>query len=182
MSIISYPIKLPVINYLNGEIWGMYSVDESLKFSAKDFEHLVSICNQPRLYEFIFKDKLDSKPYGFDNARSMETWAKEGWQQQKYFVFIIKDESNEIAAAIDIKSDHFEEAEIGYWTSETRRGVITNAVTKLIEIARQAGYIKLFANTKKINQQSQRVLKRSGFIIENEFIKMGISITGLGNT
>jgi RimJ/RimL family protein N-acetyltransferase len=173
MGIISYPIKLLVKNFLNDEMWVMYSVDESLKFSAKDYERLVLICNQPRLYELIFKEKLANKPYRLENAESFESWAKEGWQQQKYFAFTIKDESNEIVAAIDIKSNNLDEAEIGYWASETKRGIITNAVAELIEIARRAGYKKLFANTRKINQQSQGVLKRSGFVIENEFIRNG---------
>ncbi len=173
MSIISYPHKLPVTNHLTGETWQMCSVDSTLEFFAADYEALVSICNEPRLYEYLFKDKLSGRPYNLDDARSFVDWANDGWRQQSYFVFLIKDLQGKIAAAIDIKSNSLEEAEIGYWSSETRKGVVTNAVIQLLTLANEAGYKKLFANIRETNIQSQGVLLRAGFSLEQEFTKNG---------
>jgi RimJ/RimL family protein N-acetyltransferase len=168
---IEYPVCLPVENFRNGKTWHMLSLDENLDVTNVDYQRIVKVCNETPVYEFLFRDRLAGNPYSLEIAHSFIQWANQGWREQTYFVFILKDETGKIMAAIDIKSDNLEQAEIGYWATSEQPGIMTNAVVNLIMLAKQAGYKKLIANTQAQNQRSQGVLIRSGFMLEEEYKK-----------
>jgi len=67
-----------------------------------------------------------------------------------------------VVAACDIKSNALN-AEIGYWSSQAHRGVMTNALVAMCDMAAGAGFVALFARTKTGNVRSEAVLKRAGF-------------------
>jgi RimJ/RimL family protein N-acetyltransferase len=68
-----------------------------------------------------------------------------------------------VVGAIDIKSSDLDAGEIGYWASSEYPGYVTNAVVALSQLAKNAGFKSLFADTVPDNLPSQSVLRRAGF-------------------
>jgi RimJ/RimL family protein N-acetyltransferase len=167
------PISLAITHFKTHEAWQMFSIDSSFTAQEQDFLRIKEICNEPLVYRWLFEEMLDSKPYSLEKAKSFISWAQEGWEEQTYFVFLIRDEKGVIQAAIDIKSNNLDESEIGYWASRDKPGIMTNAVRALCGLAKQAGYNKLFADVQVANNRSVKVLKRANFSLEKDFIKNG---------
>jgi RimJ/RimL family protein N-acetyltransferase/isopentenyldiphosphate isomerase len=154
------PIKLSVKNYLNNEDYYISPANESWE---EDVDQITRICSQELIYNVLFKERLKGLPYISKNALEFIAWINEGWEKNEWFVFFIRNGEGKIIGAVDIKSDNLEEAEIGYWMSEKVKGVMTNAVLALTEIAKNAGYKSLYGLTVPDNEKSQNVLKRAGF-------------------
>lgn len=155
------PLRLPIVNHLNGRLYEFVrGCDVSSEPSS--VARIVSICNEPDIYEWIFRGPLEGRPYEEEKAREWLQWAKEGWLSGTHFVFAVIDDQKCVAAACDIKSNE-PVAEIGYWASQQHRGVMTNAVVTMCALAVDAGFRELFARTKKENQRSRAVLQRAGF-------------------
>lgn len=173
MKLIEYPLQLPVTNFKSKKTWTMLSCHDQQAFSAEDVARIVAICNQPLVYDFLFQDRLEHRTYQAEDAIGFLTWAEKGWREQQYFVFIVRDETGTIAAALDIKSNFLQAAEIGYWASSDSPGIMTNAVGALLQLAMRAGYLSIFGNVRATNTASQEVLKRSGFTLEKEIIEGG---------
>ena len=125
-------------------------------------ERIAAICNEPEVYEWLFRDLFAGRPYEEANARDWLQWSRDGWSSGTHYVFAVIDDDEGIAAACDIKSRE-PNAEIGYWASQRHRGVMTNAVKAMCALAREAGFRELFARTKEKNLRSQAVLERAGF-------------------
>lgn len=106
---------------------------------------------------------LDGQPYTRQEAVGFVEFAADGWSNSSMFVFLIRNYFNDVLGAIDIKSPNPEGAEVGYWASSLHRGYMTNALTALLELARNAGYQSLCAYTEPSNLRSQGVLRRAGF-------------------
>jgi RimJ/RimL family protein N-acetyltransferase len=123
---------------------------------------IVSICSEPNVYEWLFREPLGGCPYEETKAREWLQWSNDGWSSGTHFVFAVIDDQKCVVAACDIKSNN-PIAEIGYWASQWHRGVITNAVISMCTLAADAGFRELFARTKKENYRSQAVLQRAGF-------------------
>jgi RimJ/RimL family protein N-acetyltransferase len=69
---------------------------------------------------------------------------------------------------------HRKNAELGYWLAEKYwgRGIITNAVKQMIDFAFATYEIdRLFARPFGSNTGSQKVLEKTGFILEGRFEK-----------
>lgn len=122
-------------------------------------EKLTTICNQADIYQ-LFK-KLEGRPYSNEDALSFLKWIDEGWANQTHFVFLVTSSGGEIVAALDIKSENLEAAEIGYWCDQDHRGITSTAVLIMVEWAKEQGYQSLFA--KPINVRSACLLDRAGF-------------------
>jgi RimJ/RimL family protein N-acetyltransferase len=131
--------------------------------SKNNIFEIIAICNQEDIYSLLFRDKLNGERYEEPNAQSFVAWANKGWQDGTYFVFIIKNQDDKVIGAIDIKSNNSDLAEIGYWASDNFPGFMTNAVSGLIEQAKNAGCHSFVAYTKLENNKSKGVLSRSGF-------------------
>jgi RimJ/RimL family protein N-acetyltransferase len=81
-----------------------------------------------------------------------EYWAnnysKKGWQHKSYF---------------ELKSDNLNESEVSYWADPNNPGFMTNALNKLIGIAKSVEYKRLFALVSRDNIKSQRLIQRCSF-------------------
>lgn len=170
-KIIDTPTNEIVFNYKTGEECSLVSNDNPSKISETDLIKITEICNQPSIYNFLFKFRLEGRPYTIDDAKGFVEWIAEGWKNQQWFVFLIRNNQNEIIGAIDIKSNNLDSAEIGYWADGNYSGIMTNAVKKIIEIAALAGYKSLYATTMPNNDRSQNVLTRNSFIRNGEMEK-----------
>lgn len=160
---IAFPEKIgvPIVNHLTGHRYDLVPAAD-LEPDTATLARIVAICNEPEIYRWLFREPLEGRPYLEEKARAWIEWAKAGWHGKTHFVFAVLDANKAVAAACDIKSND-PSSEIGYWASREHRGVMTNAVAAMCTIAAEAGFIELFARTKKGNVQSQAVLERVGF-------------------
>lgn len=126
-------------------------------------ESLISLSNEPKVYSWIFKERLKGDPYGMDMAKGFFEMGSEGWRNHEQFVFMLLTQDGSPAANIDIKTADINGAEIGYLSSIKHSGVMTNTVLAVAAIAKEAGFKMLWARTLKDNKDSSRVLVRAGF-------------------
>ena len=157
-------LRRAVLRFPNQELCTLEAVDDTLAWTPQDETTMVTICNQPLIYERLFRKHLGGQPYSVAQAQGFRGWAEQGWRERSWFVFLLRDAHKQIVGAIDIKSNTTTGAEIGYWASATSPGVMTNAVLQLCEIAREAGYERLFALVAPDNTQSLGVMSRAGFV------------------
>lgn len=158
------PLRRPVLRFPTQEPCVLQALDDNVAWTPRDESAIVAICNEPLIYQRLFRKRLGGQPYSLAEARGFLRWAQQGWRDRSWFVFLLRDSHTQVAAAIDIKSVHTEGAEIGYWASATRPGIMTNAVLQLCDVAREAGYRRLFALIAPDNTQSLGVVRRAGFV------------------
>ncbi len=163
MPAFKVPVREPVENHLTGEVFTLRSVDASFEETPGLCEQIQEICNEPEVYAFMFKRCLRGKPYPLERVQHFIEWAKTGWANNEWFVFFIVDRFDQVAGKIGIRSNNIEGAEIAYWLSRKKSGLMTNTILKLLELARLAGFKKLFALVSADNLRSARVLERAGF-------------------
>lgn len=159
---IQHPISEPITHYKTGAVYFLKSFDETFPYSEKEIARIVEINNQTHIYNWIWNDRLDGKPYPIEKAEGFRDFAVSGWNKQEWFVFLIVDEERKILGALDIKSNN-QEAEIGYWMSAEGSGLMTNAVSALCEIAKLSGFKSLVALVKPGNEASSNILLRNTF-------------------
>jgi len=158
----NFPSKTQIRNYRSGEVYILQpAIDVHVTEKLK--QQIVSRCNEPAIYEFLFRSKLAGKPYEIKMASEFIDWSRCGWETHEYFVFFISNYHGELVACIDIKSANLASAEIGYWASTKFPGIMTNAVIQLSQLAKQTGFLRFFANVRKDNLKSANVLTRAGF-------------------
>jgi RimJ/RimL family protein N-acetyltransferase len=151
-----------VKNFLNGGLYELVRADR-LGVTQERLEQIARVCNEPAVYEWLFKDRLKGKEYTPSDSALFMAWCCRRWQESGPYAFFVVKDGGEIAACCDIKSNEAEGAEVGYWASERHRGVMTNSVVQLCALARETGYQWLSARTRKGNLRSARVLQRVGF-------------------
>lgn len=134
-----------------------------LSSTKKRVQEVQAICNEPLIYQWCFKNLCKGNPYPEHLALDWFQWAKAGWKEDSHYVYAVLDAEGNIAAACDIKSLNKENAEIGYWAKSTHRGIMTNSVISLIKIAKDAGFINLFADIHPDNKKSLAVIRRFAF-------------------
>ncbi len=156
-------ISFTIENYKNRKTYTARSLDESLEVDQVLLESIRKVCNEERIYKFLFKDKLQNKPYSIENAESLIRWGKKGWTENTWFVFLIFNSENQLVGAMDIKSNNKDQAEIGYWLSKYASGVMSNAIARLTIYAEENGYKKLYGEILPTNYKSIKVLVRNGF-------------------
>ena len=162
------PAARIVINRLNASEYRMLPA-RLVAPEDEQLSNLVSICNERAIFDFLFKERLNGRPYELDDARSFLTWATHGWQEQKHFVFLLVAPSGLISGALDIKSSDRSMAEVGYWCSALHQGLMSGAVGELKSMAREANFKVLFAKVRKDNAASTKVLERNGFISQGDW-------------
>ncbi|MDP4038736.1 MAG: GNAT family N-acetyltransferase [bacterium] len=159
----SKPIRAVIKNYITGENYTLNSVDGSFRLTDRDYSQITKICNEPDIYNLLFRERFKGRKYVKQDARIWMSMAKQGWEESSNFIFLVRDNNGSIVGAIDIKSPDLSGAEIGYWASAYARGFMTNTLKKLCKIAEEAGYSSLFALILSRNLKSIGVIKRSGF-------------------
>jgi RimJ/RimL family protein N-acetyltransferase len=158
------PASCAISNFLTGSPYYVVRGDR-LTVTSLRLEEITAICNEPEVYNWLFREPFDGKLYTPANASEFVEWYSTGWREGSYFVFFVTTGGGQVAAACDIKSNDSDGAEIGYWASAHHRGVMTNAVVQVCTLACQAGFRSLSARTKKPNERSARVLTRAGFAL-----------------
>jgi RimJ/RimL family protein N-acetyltransferase len=154
-------------NALSGKEYTLVALD-LIDPTEKVIAQVAAICNEPLVYEVLFRKLLSDKPYPPSMATDWFARGADGWKQNSHFVFGIFDQEGDIAAACDIKNADSSWAEVGYWSSSSHSGVMTNAIIGLIDLAKEAGFDRLFAETQKANTRSQGGLRRAGFTLSDE--------------
>lgn len=154
--------KTAVRNHLTGKLHQLIPVSD-LSPSATQLDRIVSICNEPKVFKTLFSDSFPDGEYPRSSAEDWISWAQSGWRDKSHFVFATVDDQGLVVAACDIKSADIRNAEIGYWASSHHRGVMTNSVSTMLDLARQAGFLYFYADVLERNDCSQRVLERVGF-------------------
>ncbi len=134
-----------------------------LDASPKNLGDITAICIGELVYEWCFRTLCDGEPYPAKMASDWMSWGTEGWERETHFVYVVIDADGAVAAACDIKSADLERAEVGYWSSADHRGVMTNAVRAVIQLADDAGFRVLFADIHLDNRRSLAVIQRCGF-------------------
>ncbi|MFA5386873.1 MAG: GNAT family N-acetyltransferase [Candidatus Paceibacterota bacterium] len=163
-----------ISNHLTCQKFFLQRIDNSFNLSSEAVNEIAAVCSQRELYDFLFKETFNGRPYTIHDAIKFLDWAKKGWEEKTYFIFLVKDLSGKIVGAVDIKSANLEGAEIGYWADRNVRGFMTNAITALCNIARNAGYKSLYGLVIPENSKSIGVLERAGFKKKKEpFLEKG---------
>ena len=159
--------QLPIIEGFTGynskKRYRLISIDDGFELSGNDLQTITDICNEELVYRFLFQDRLKGKAYEINDAQKFIIWAKECWKKNISYFFFIRDYNDNIIACTDIGSSNLKEAPIGYWATMNSPGVMTNAVKRLITVARNAGYKKLYALVEPVNIRSIGVLQRTEF-------------------
>ncbi len=163
-----HPAELAVTGTLNQRPYQMVDAAR-VEATPRQLENIARVCNQTAIYDFLFRARLGGNPYQTCDAAQFLTWAAKGWREQTHFVFLLLDSAELVVGALDIKSAAPAGAEIGYWCSNEHRGLMTNAVKSLTELARAAGFISLWARVRKDNAASIRVLQRNGFTFKGDW-------------
>ena len=123
---------------------------------------IAKVCDEPEIYDNVFSSIFKGKRYTEDNARMFTKLVSDGWVNENRFDWLILYEEVIVGTA-GIKSL---EGELGYWQSNQHPGVMTLAVQSLCSLAKDAGFISLWAYVKKSNTPSIKVLKGSGFKLD----------------
>ena len=72
-------VDVPVERHDTGETYRMVSIDAGYEASDEDIASIVRICNEPLVYRFLFRDRLDGRVYDERDARDFVEWARGGW-------------------------------------------------------------------------------------------------------
>jgi RimJ/RimL family protein N-acetyltransferase len=139
------------------------SLDESRLVTQNDIDDIVRACNEDLIYRFLFRSGLGGREYSEKDAIEFVKWANKGWRDGIHFVFLIQDSADRIIGCIEISSDDIQQALIGYWKTSRVKGIMNSVIKCLIEIARDAGYLNLYAMVEPLNTRSSNLLKRTGF-------------------
>ena len=170
------PIIVPFNRFNTNEPATLHSICSPL--TSVDLETITQICRSPLVYNILFVHLPfiveRSGPHPRYTVHDAQTWVNtvvSNWRATTAFAFAVRDQSDRIIAALDIKSPDLEEAEIGYWADPENPGYITNAVIALAQKAKSAGFKKLFDLIVPDNIRSIRVVTRAGFTSEGTVSK-----------
>ena len=136
---------------------------DAVEMTAELVDQVTRICNEPLVYDFLFRRGLAGAPYPPEKAREFLDRAARGWREHTHFVFLIALAGERVAGNVEIESADLDRSEIGYWASARHPGFMTPAVAAVCEVARAAGYRSLYAHTRTHNERSMAVLRRNGF-------------------
>ena len=152
-----------ITNHITKNPYQIYRMID-LQPSEQFLDSIVHVCNEQKIYDWLFRARLKGKAYPRSDAEWFYQWGCDGWRNNTHFLFLILDQQGLAAAACDIKTADLEAAEIGYWSSIHHRGIMTNGVQVMVQAGFQAGFRQLYAKVRLANHQSASVLKRLGFI------------------
>lgn len=153
----------PIKNCINGRVYEIKRIDK-INISSDQLRRIESICNEPLVFQTLFSELFPDGVYPLSSAQDWITWGRSGWEQESHFVFAVLDSDGLVVAACDIKSNNKDLSEIGYWSSIKHRGIMTDSVQSILDLAHKAGFKEFYAEVHEDNTKSQAVLHRLGFI------------------
>ncbi len=141
------------------------------QWSINDLENLVKNANNFKIAKFM----TDAFPHPYTNENG-KAFIEFATKDDPIHIFAI-DINGEVSGGIGIHPQtdiHRKNAELGYWLAEKywRNGIITKAISEMVKFAFDTYDIeRIFARPFGNNIPSQRVLEKSGFILEGKFEK-----------
>jgi len=167
------PFKIPVENHITKEICHIVSVDQFYKESETDIDQITEMFNEPIIYNLFYAHKIPNHaPVTANSAQSLIKDDIKGWAEKTSSGFFIRNNEGKIVGHISLEAKDAISAVIHYMFSENFRGVATNTVLKICELAKKAGFQKLIADTVESNEKSQKVLANAGFTPDGGFSKL----------
>ncbi len=154
--------KTSIVQYPTGIVYQFFPLSD-FKADKTTADDIAKICNEPLIYNRLFKKLCKNEAYPAQKAAEFLKWAKTGFEDSTHFVFLIVSQSNQVVGAIDIKQNDLNAAEIGYWLSKEYAGLMTNAVIELVKQAKENGFKSLYGMCEIDNLKSQAVLERANF-------------------
>ncbi len=154
--------QLVIENALTGAEYRLQPISD-IQSTPEVCCQIAAICNEALVYRWCFQSLCKGDPYPPEMAVDWIASASEGWRLGTHFVYIITDAYGEVAAACDIKSAHLDRAEMGYWSSASHRGIMTNAARAVTHLADTAGFQVLYADIHPGNHRSLACIQRCGF-------------------
>jgi ribosomal-protein-alanine N-acetyltransferase len=140
-------------------------------WSLGDLDNLITFANNPN----IAKNMMDQfpHPYTREKGKAFISMAMQGSPLHIFAIDIDGHASGGIG--IHVQSDiQCKNAELGYWLAEPfwGNGIVTKAVTQMIEYGfKNFDIDRIFARPFGTNVASQKVLEKTGFILEAHFNK-----------
>ncbi len=140
-------------------------------WSINDLDSLVKNANNFKIAKFM----TDGFPHPYTNENGI-AFIEFATKDDPIHIFAI-DINGEASGGIGIHPQtdiHRKNAELGYWLAEKYwgNGIITKAITEMVKFAFDTYEIeRIFARPFGTNIPSQRVLEKSGFILEGKFEK-----------
>lgn len=140
-------------------------------WTLNDLDSLVKYANNP----VIAKNMTDKFPYPYtsDNGKAFISFAMQG---DPVHIFAI-DVNGEAVGGIGLHPQtdiQRKNAELGYWLAEPfwGQGIITAAIRQMTDYGFNTfDVMRIFARPFGTNVGSQKVLEKSGFILEGKFEK-----------
>ena len=165
---ISFPdtVEFELHNWLTGIPYTLVRGD-SIEPLPAHVSEITSICNEPAVYTRLFRERLEGRAYPEQSAVDWLAHASRGWREGSHFVFVVATKGGEVAAACEIMSSDTNWVEIGYWSSQTHRGVMTNALKEVCGLARRAAFRVLYARINNDNTRSAAVVEPAGFKLDS---------------
>ena len=77
-------------NHLNQDI---YHVRRMVDIQPTDefLESIVAVCNEEKIYNWLFRARLQGKAYPKSDAQWFHQWGSDGWNHNTHFLFIVVD-------------------------------------------------------------------------------------------
>jgi len=156
-------LALPLTHPRSGKVYTLTRAD-ALQDTPALRADLTAACNEPLIYDWLFRERCGGQPYSDADAAAFLAWLRAGWRDGTHFVFALQSPCGRTVGALDIKSADTDAAEVGYWLSARHSGLMTLAVQALEDVARQAGYRSLYARVRPGNARSLNVTARAGWM------------------
>ena len=156
-------INIPLTHPLSGKVYTLTRAD-ALEAAPNEVADLIAACNEPLIYEWLFRERLEGQPYTEAQAASFFDWTRSGWRNNAHFVFALRSPCRRLVGLLDIKSADPTASEVGYWLSGKHRGLMGAALDALATLAHDAGYRSLYARIRPGNGRSQAVVQRAGWV------------------
>lgn len=158
----SQSLHVRLTHPLNGRPYALLRAD-ALPFDPQRATNVAAVCNEPLVYDRLFRARRQGRPYAVEEGDEFLTWATAGWQDGTHFVFLLLDADGRVAGALDVKSPELDAGEVGYWLGGEHRGIMTTALLAMIDTAQEAGFRRLWACPDTDNFRSLALLERAGF-------------------
>ena len=164
-----------IVQYKTNKIYRLYPANK-IPNTSEMHQQIKDCCNEKSIFKWIFED-ICPNGYPIESAVDFLEISKKGWTDNSHFIFSVLSDQGDYAGSLDLKSSNLKLCEVGCWFSENHTGVATNALSALINIAKQAGYLHLFAQTRPGNDRSIRLLERIGFKENTKHLKLNSRCT-----
>jgi RimJ/RimL family protein N-acetyltransferase len=162
LPIFSRTLAVQLFHPLTGQAYTLLRADE-LPLTHQHAVEVAAVCNEPLVYDRLFRARRQGRPYAVREGEEFLAWAVAGWRDGTHFVFLLLDPDHRVAGALDVKSPDRSAGEVGYWLGAAHCGIMTSALLAVLDAAREAGFVRLWARPDADNARSLALLERAGF-------------------